>query len=107
MRQVGALVLVQRGGGHDHAGGTKAALKRLCVEKGALHRMQAVIGREPLDGGNCAAGGAEGGHQTGMHRGAIEPDRACAAIAGIAALLDAEDTAVAQECSQALSGLAA
>ena len=67
--------------------------------------MQAVIGREPLDGGNCAAGGAEGGHQARMKRGAIEPDRACAAVAGVTSLLDAEDTAVAQECSQALSRL--
>src|SRR6478672_11066390 len=48
---------------------------------------------------------AEGGHQARMKRGAIEPDRACAAVAGVTSLLDAEDTAVAQECSQALSGL--
>jgi len=40
-----------------------------------------------------------------MKRGAIEPDRACAAVAGVTSLLDAEDTAVAQECSQALSRL--
>ena len=66
--------------------------------------MQAVIGREPLDGGDRAASGAEGGHQARMKRGAIEPDRACAAVAGVTALLDAEDTAVAQEGSQALSG---
>ena len=40
MGQVGALILIERGGRHDHAGGAEAALKRLRVEKGALHRMQ-------------------------------------------------------------------
>ena len=44
------------------------------------------------------------GYQAGMHRRAVEPDRAGAAIARVAALLDAEDAAVAQECAQALAG---
>ena len=40
-----------------------------------------------------------------MDRRAVEPDGAGAAIAGVAALLDAEDATLAQEGAQALSGL--
>ena len=39
-----------------------------------------------------------------MDRRAVEPDRAGAAIAGVAALLDAEHAALAQEGAQALAG---
>ena len=39
-----------------------------------------------------------------MHRLAVEPDGAGAAIAGVAALLDAEAAVVAQEGAQALAG---
>ena len=45
-------------------------------------------------------------HQAGMHRLAVEPHGACAAIAGVAALLDAERALVAQERPQALARLA-
>ena len=51
-----------------------------------------------------APGGAEGRHQAGMHRHAVEPDGAGAAIAGIAAFLDAEAAVLAQEGAQALAG---
>ena len=104
MRQIRPLLLAQRGGGHDHAGGAEAALEGLRIEEGLLHRMQRAVLGQPLDGGDLAAGGAEGRHQAGMHRLAVEPDRAGAAIAGIAALLDAEHAAIAQEGAQALSG---
>ena len=39
-----------------------------------------------------------------MHRRAVEPDGAGAAIAGVAALLDAEAAVLAQEGAQALAG---
>ncbi len=103
-RQIGALRLIERSGGHDHAGGAEAALETLRVEKGALHRMQLVALSKPFDGCDLAAVGAEGRHQTGMHRLAIEIDGAGAAIAGVAAFLDAEMAELAQEGAQALSG---
>ena len=104
-RQVCLLLVVERGDGHDHAGGAEAALKSLGVEKGLLDRMQLAAGREPLDGRHLAIGGAKGRHEAGVHRFAVEPDRAGAAIAGVAALLDAEEAELAQEGAQALTGL--
>ncbi len=105
MRQIRALHLVERGDRHDHAGGAKSALKRLRVQKRLLHRMQFAVARESLDRGDFASGGPERRHQAGMHRHSVEPDRACAAIARVAALLDAEGTVIAQERAQALTGL--
>ena len=103
MRQIRPLLIIERGNRHDHAGRAKSALKRLRVEKGLLHRMQSTAARQSLDRDDLASGGAEGRHQAGMHRHPVEPDRAGAAIAGVAALLDAKDTAVAQEGAQALT----
>src|SRR4029077_6921665 len=39
-RQVFLLLIGEAGGGHDHARGAKAALKRLRIEERLLHRMQ-------------------------------------------------------------------
>ena len=105
MRQVGALRLVEGGGGHDHAGRAEAALERLGVEEGLLHRVQLAVLREPLDRRDLATRGAEGGHQAAMHGRAVEPDGAGAAIARVAALLDAEPAVLAQEGAQALARL--
>jgi hypothetical protein len=74
------------------------------VEKGLLHRVQLAGLRQPFDGGDHAPRGAKGRHQAGMHRHAVEPDRTGAAIARIAALLDAEHATLAQKRPQALSG---
>src|SRR6476619_6699791 len=49
--------------------------------------------------------GAERRDQAAMHRLAVEQHRAGAAVAGIAALLDAEMPELAQEGAQALPGL--
>ena len=104
-RQIVALRLVERGGGHDHAGGAEAALKALRIEKGLLHRMQAVRrAGEPFDRRDAAPLGAERRHEAAMHGLAVEMDGAGAAIAGIAAFLDAEPAELAQEGSQALAG---
>jgi hypothetical protein len=104
-RQIRALLLVERGRRHDHAGGAKSALERPRVEERALHRVQFALVRQPFDRGDFEFGGAECRHQTGMHRHPVEPYGARAAIAGIAALLDAEYAVVAQEGAQALAGL--
>ncbi|TPW00501.1 MAG: hypothetical protein USCAAHI_00053 [Beijerinckiaceae bacterium] len=106
VRQVGTARVIERGHRHDHASGAEAALECLGVEKGLLDRMQRAVGfREAFDGGDLSFGGTKGGHQAGMHGGAVEPDRAGAAIPGIAALLDAEVSPLAQEGPQALTGL--
>lgn len=103
VRQVGQLRRVERGRRHDHAGGAEAALEALRVEKAALHLVQLAGLAESLDRGDLPPGSAEGGHQAGMHRLAIEPYRASAAIAGVAAFLHAERALLAQIGSQALA----
>jgi hypothetical protein len=81
-------------------------LPGLRIEESLLHRMQLAIGAgQPLDRRHLAAGGAEGRHQAAMHRRAVEPDGAGAAIAGVAALLDPVEPAFPQEGAQALAGL--
>src|SRR5262249_33423891 len=71
--------------------------------KGPLHRMQAAIARKPFDGGDCAAFGAERRDQAAMDGLAVDQHAAGAAVAGIAAFLDAEMPELAQKGPQALS----
>ena len=96
--------LVQRGAGQDHAGGAESALKSLRIQKGLLHRMDGGVAGKALDGGHGVAFGTECRNQAAMHRLVVEQHGAGAAIAGIAALLDAEMPELAQECAQALPG---
>src|SRR5262249_43432913 len=79
------------------------ALEGLGIEEGLLYRMQPAVPRETLDGGDLVPGGAEGRHETGMERLAVQPYGAGAAVAGIAALLDAEPAKVAQAGPEALA----
>ena len=102
--EVGALRLVERRRGHDHAGGAEAALEALRVEEGALHGMQFVAAGKALDRRHLAALGAERRDEATVHRLAVERHRAGAAVAGIASLLDAEQPESAQEGAQALAG---
>ena len=67
--------------------------------------MDATFGRETFDGGDGMTFGTKGRDNAAMHRLAIEQHGAGAAVAGIAAFLDAEMTELAQECAQALAGL--
>ena len=103
VRQIGKLRLVQRRCCHDHAGSAKPALEPLRLKELLLHRVQVAGLAEALNGGDRAAGGAEGGHQTGMDWLSVQPYRAGTAIAGVAALLDAQRALLAQECAQALA----
>ena len=98
------LRLVQRGAGQDHAGGAEAALKSLRIEEGLLHRMRAAVAAKTFDGGDRVPLGAKRRDQAAMHRLAVEQHGAGAAIAGVAALLDAEMAELAQERAQALPG---
>src|SRR5258707_10564855 len=91
------LRLVQRGAGQDHAGGAEAALKSLRIEERLLHRMGTAIGPEPFDRGDGMAVGAKGRDQAAMHGFAVDQHGASAAVAGVAALLDAEMAELSQE----------
>ena len=102
-RQVVERILIEGRRGHDHAGGAVAALEGLRIEKGLLHGMKLAVPSEPLDGGDLALLGAKGRHQAAVERHAVEPDGAGAAVALVAALLDAEPAVVAQEGAQALA----
>src|SRR5262249_31706047 len=62
-----------------------------------------AITAKPLDGRDHVALGAEGGDQARVHGLAVEQHRAGAAVAGVAALLDAEMSELAQKCAQALA----
>ena len=107
--QVGAPAPVERRRRHDHAGGAEAALEPLRVQEGALHRVQFALGRprrprQPLDGGDVAAARPERRGDAAVDRLAVDPHRAGPAVAGVAALLDAEPAEVAQKGAQALAG---
>ena len=82
-----------------------AARKAACI---GWTRRRGLAGaawsREPLDRCDAAPLGAERRDQAAMHRLAVEMDRAGAAIAGIATLLDAEPAGLAQIGAQALPG---
>jgi len=73
-------------------------------EERPLHRVQLSILSETFDRRDLAAFGAEGRNDTALDRNAVKPDGARPAIAGIAALFDAEPTQFAQEGAQALAG---
>jgi hypothetical protein len=73
----------------------KAALKRLRIYEGALHRVRFVARRQTLDGRHFPARRTERGKQARMHRRPVHPDRAGAAIASVAAFLDAKGAAIA------------
>ena len=102
-RQVLLLLLGERRRGHDHARGAEAALEAGGVAELSLQRMQVLRRAEALDRGDLATLGAERGRDAAVHRLAVEPDRAGAAIACVATLLDADVAEVAHECAQALS----
>ena len=99
------LRLVQRCAGQDHARGAEAALKPLRIQKRLLHRMGAAVRRKAFDRRDGVTVGAEGRDQAAVHRLAVDQHGAGAAVAGVAALLDAEMAEFAQERAQALPGL--
>jgi hypothetical protein len=95
--QIVLLGLVQRGCGHHHAGGAKAALEGLGREEGLLHRVQGFCAGQAADRGDGSAFGTEGGEEATMHGLPIDMDGAGAAIAGVAAFFNAEMPHAAQE----------
>jgi hypothetical protein len=69
-----------------------------------LHRMQLAVARKAFDRRHLMAVGAKGRDKAAMHRRAIEPHGARAAVAGVAAFLDPEPSQVAKKGAQALAG---
>ena len=104
--------LVEGGGRHHHPGRAEAALEALRGEEGRLHgveilrhlRARSAGAGEPLHRGDAAPRRPEGRGDAGMDRLAVEMDGAGAAIARVAALLDAKPPEVAQQGAQALAG---
>ena len=66
--------------------------------------MQFTVLCQAFDGRDGAAFGPISGKQAGMHRIAIDHDRARAAVAGVATFLDAETSELAQKRAQTLPG---
>src|SRR5713101_8662007 len=65
--------------------------------------MQLAVQSQALNRRDVAAFSAKRRNQTAMNGSAVEPDRAGAAVAGVAAFFDSEPSHLAQESSQALS----
>ena len=59
-RQVLGIVVGERCGRHDHAGGAEAALEGLGIEEALLHRVQGLVGREAVERGELATSRAIG-----------------------------------------------
>eukprot|EP01032_Pedospumella_encystans_P027696 gene27697-31289_t len=77
-------------GGHHLARRAVAALQRVVVDEGLLHRMQRAVGRgDALDGGDGAAVGLHAQREAGGDAPAVEVHGAGTALAVVAALLGA------------------
>src|SRR5262249_7706441 len=101
--KISARLFIEGGGRHDHAGGAEPALEGLRVQKGLLYGMQLAVPRQALDGGDGASLCTIGGHQAAMEWHAVDINGAGAAIALVAAFLDAEPAMLAQESAQTLA----
>src|SRR3984893_7670167 len=98
----GVALLEQRDGRHDLARGTVAALERVVLDEGLLHRVELAVLRQPFAGGHLVpfAGGCKG--QAGEHAPAVQPYRAGAARALVAAFLrSGEPEVLTQRVEQA------
>ena len=83
----GVALLDQLDRGHDLPGRAVAALERVVLDERALHRVQLVAVGEPFDRRDRVALGGERERQAGEHAAPVDPDRARAAGALVAALL--------------------
>jgi hypothetical protein len=88
------LLIQQCARRHDHAGNAKAALHRAFVNEGLLHRIKPAGAFEPFNRDNLVPVGLAGQNQTGVHRAAVEQNRARAALAFATAFLGAGQAAV-------------
>ena len=70
--------------GHDHAGGTEAALQAVLLPEPLLDRVQVAVLGEALDRGDLDAVALHGEEVAGLHGLAVHEDGAGAALAGVA-----------------------
>ena len=97
------LLVAERRGRHNHSGRAVAALEALRVEEGLLHRMQLAVLGQALDRRDLFAFGAKCRIETAVHGLFVDPYRARAAIAGVAAFFDAVPAEVAKKNPKALA----
>jgi len=88
--QVGTLLVVEGGCGHDHASGAETALETLGFKELFLNRVKVLACGEALDRGDRFAIGANSRIDAAVHGGAIDVHSASAAVTAVAALLNAE-----------------
>src|SRR5262249_14192829 len=69
---------------HDHARRAEPALQAVVLPEGLLHRVQLAVLGHALDGGDGGAVRLDGQHRAGLHRAAVEVDRAGPALARVA-----------------------
>ena len=67
------IILEQRGAAHDHTRRTETALHGIMADKGGLHGMQLVAGREAFNGGDLVTGGVEGQRHAAVDGHLVEP----------------------------------
>jgi hypothetical protein len=102
--EVFLLLLGKARGCHDHARGAEPALERLRIEERLLHRVKRTVACEPFDGFDFASFRTKRWHEAAVDRFTVKPDRACTAVACIAALFYAEPSQITHESAQALAG---
>ena len=80
------MVLQEIDCAHDHARSTEPALQRVMFAKTLLHRMKGSVGfRDSFDRDEVAALRLHRDHVAGLHRAAVQVDRASATLRRIAA----------------------
>ena len=102
--EVFLLLLGKARGCHDHARGAEPALERLRIEECLLHWVKLTVGGQPFDGFNLASFRTKCWDEAAVDRFTVKPDRACTAVACIAALFYAEPSQITHESAQALAG---
>ena len=94
-------VVEQGAGRHQLARGAEPALRAVVLDEPLLQRAQLVAVGQPLDRGHLPAVGPDRELAAGVDGGAVEPDRAGAALASVAADLGPCQTqVVAQNLGQ-------
>src|SRR5690606_3762649 len=81
------VVVEQRLGDHDHAGGAVAALDGVLLEEGLLQRVQLISGVQPFEGEHLAARHVFDRQQAGEERLAVNQNGAAPTAALLAARL--------------------
>ena len=92
--------LQKRGRLQDHAGRAVAALKRIVLHKGFLHRMQLSAGGQPLDGHHLFSADFPDGRLTGTHGLVVDQHGTGAAQSLAAAVFGAGQTQIGPQHPQ-------